>query len=58
MISETIDFNTFNYDLIVIVRKNFLDNTYDINKNILEKLVKKVTIKQIRLQEKINEKKS
>ena len=45
MISETIDFNTFNYDLIVIVRKNFLDNTYDINKNILEKLVKKVTIK-------------
>ena len=45
MISETIDFNTFNYDLIVIVRKNFLDHTYDINKNILEKLVKKVTIK-------------
>lgn len=45
MISETIDFDAFNYDLIVIVRNNFLNNEYDMNKNILEKLVKKVTIK-------------
>ena len=44
MIHETINLDMFKYDLIIIVRNNFLTNNYDINKKSLEKLVKKVTI--------------
>lgn len=44
IIHELVDFNTYPCDLIVIVRKNFLDNSYDVNKKLLEKLLKKVTI--------------
>lgn len=44
MLQETIDFTTYPYDLIVILRQNFLKNTYDVNKNMLEKALKKVKI--------------
>lgn len=40
MIQETINFDEAKYDYIVIVRKDYLLNSYDTNKKDLEKTIK------------------
>lgn len=44
MVQETVDFEAYPCDLIVIVRPKYLDKTYLDNRNELEKLVKKAII--------------
>lgn len=44
MIKESINLKTYPFDIIVITKKHFLENNYAINKKILEKILKKVTI--------------
>ncbi len=47
MITELVDFKTTNYDIVVIVRKDFLNNSYEFNKMQLEKLFKTSKIIEI-----------
>ena len=44
MCQELIDFSTYPNDVIIIIRFNYIDKTYDINKKNLEKLLVKATI--------------
>lgn len=41
MLDALIDYENFDYDLIIIVRKTYLNNSFEINKNNLENLLKK-----------------
>lgn len=44
MFIESFDYETYPYDLIVIVKKKYLENSYQENKCCLEKLIKKAII--------------
>ena len=44
MLMSLIDFNKHPFDLIIIVRKEYLNNNYENNKNDLEKIIKKAII--------------
>ena len=44
MLRASVDFEMCSVDMIVIVRKGFLDNSFDINKNNLELTIKKAII--------------
>ena len=44
MLRASVDFEMCPVDMIVIVRKGFLDNSFDINKNNLELTIKKAII--------------
>lgn len=56
MLQECIDFDTYKYDGIVIVRQFYLQNSYDVNKKTLLKLLNKDIIPNVYLRSK-NEKK-
>ena len=45
MCQELVDFKQYPYDIILIVRFGYRDNNYQTNKNNLEKLLIKATIK-------------
>lgn len=53
MCHELIDFKNTNHDLVLIIRFNYSSLSYDENKNILEKLLIKAKIKQLKHKEKI-----
>lgn len=44
IIHEIFNFNDFPYDVIIIVRKDFINNSFDNNKKLLENILKKVKI--------------
>ena len=44
MFIESFDYEAYPYDLIVIVKKKYLENSYQDNKCCLEKLIKKAII--------------
>jgi len=48
MLQECVDFFVYPYDVIVIVRKNYLNDDYSGNKKDLEKLLKTVNISEYR----------
>lgn len=45
IIMQSVDFEKFPFDCIVIIRKKFLDNDYKTNKNNFENSIKKCKIK-------------
>lgn len=45
MLQETIDFENFEYDIILIVRPKYLNGAYADNKKDLEKILKQVKMK-------------
>lgn len=44
MFNDLIDFDNYPYDLICIVKRSYLDNSFETNKQQLEKLIKKAII--------------
>lgn len=41
MLLEVVEFESFPYDMVIIVRKTFLEHSYQTNKNNLENLLKR-----------------
>ncbi len=52
MLGQILNFNEYDYDLIIIARNSYFDNSYENNKKILERLLKKVKINRKPLERK------